>query len=270
MATTTPRADRGRQARGARRGSSTASRSTTNRRCGSTLLQGMARGEKMDRILQKATELGVAAFMPVLFARSEVRLDGARARQAAGALARRGGLGLRAVRSRTRARGRAAEPLRCVRHCLRDAPAPDRSIRTATHSLPSIAPDPSPADRDRHRPGGRLVAAGPRSCAQPASPACAWGHASCARKPQAWRRSPPCSRASGIGRPPRALRLAPAAGTGRPLTRQAARRASASPMRGLDHRGPAPTRRLRSGGPCASTPSGTGSRVASQRGLASP
>jgi 16S rRNA (uracil1498-N3)-methyltransferase len=40
-----------------------------------TLLQGIARGEKMDLILQKATELGVTAIIPVLMARSTVRLD---------------------------------------------------------------------------------------------------------------------------------------------------------------------------------------------------
>ncbi|MDH5822199.1 16S rRNA (uracil(1498)-N(3))-methyltransferase [Luteimonas sp. RD2P54] len=43
------------------------------------LLQGIARGEKMDLILQKATELGVAAFVPVSSERSEVKLDAARA-----------------------------------------------------------------------------------------------------------------------------------------------------------------------------------------------
>ena len=43
------------------------------------LLQGLARGEKMDLVLQKATELGVAAIVPVQMARSTVRLD---ARQA--------------------------------------------------------------------------------------------------------------------------------------------------------------------------------------------
>ncbi|WP_133000654.1 16S rRNA (uracil(1498)-N(3))-methyltransferase [Luteimonas arsenica] len=43
------------------------------------LLQGVARGEKMDWILQKATELGVAGFVPVNSERSEVRLDEARA-----------------------------------------------------------------------------------------------------------------------------------------------------------------------------------------------
>ncbi len=42
------------------------------------LLQGIARGEKMDLILQKATELGVAAIMPVFADRTEVRLDGDR------------------------------------------------------------------------------------------------------------------------------------------------------------------------------------------------
>lgn len=44
-----------------------------------TLLQGVARGEKMDWILQKATELGAAGTVPVFCARSEVKLDGARA-----------------------------------------------------------------------------------------------------------------------------------------------------------------------------------------------
>jgi len=43
-----------------------------------TLLQGIARGEKMDLILQKATELGVARIVPLQSQRSEVRLDGER------------------------------------------------------------------------------------------------------------------------------------------------------------------------------------------------
>ncbi|MDI1254380.1 16S rRNA (uracil(1498)-N(3))-methyltransferase [Thermomonas sp.] len=43
------------------------------------LLQGITRGEKMDLILQKATELGVASLHPLYSQRSEVRLDGARA-----------------------------------------------------------------------------------------------------------------------------------------------------------------------------------------------
>jgi len=43
------------------------------------LVQGIARGEKMDWILQKATELGVVGFVPVHAERSEVKLDGERA-----------------------------------------------------------------------------------------------------------------------------------------------------------------------------------------------
>ena len=43
-----------------------------------TLLQGVARGEKMDLILQKATELGVSAIAPLWSQRSEVKLDEAR------------------------------------------------------------------------------------------------------------------------------------------------------------------------------------------------
>jgi 16S rRNA (uracil1498-N3)-methyltransferase len=44
-----------------------------------TLLQGVAKGEKMDLILQKATELGVRDIVPVWSQRSDVKLDGERA-----------------------------------------------------------------------------------------------------------------------------------------------------------------------------------------------
>ena len=44
-----------------------------------TLAQGIARGEKMDWILQKATELGVARVVPVVTDRTEVKLDAERA-----------------------------------------------------------------------------------------------------------------------------------------------------------------------------------------------
>jgi 16S rRNA (uracil1498-N3)-methyltransferase len=44
-----------------------------------TLAQGVARGEKMDLIVQKATELGVVRVVPLLTERSEVKLDPARA-----------------------------------------------------------------------------------------------------------------------------------------------------------------------------------------------
>lgn len=44
-----------------------------------TLAQGIARGEKMDWILQKATELGVARIVPLITERTEVKLDEDRA-----------------------------------------------------------------------------------------------------------------------------------------------------------------------------------------------
>jgi len=40
-----------------------------------TLVQGIARAERMDLVVQKATELGVSAIVPVATARSVVRLD---------------------------------------------------------------------------------------------------------------------------------------------------------------------------------------------------
>jgi 16S rRNA (uracil1498-N3)-methyltransferase len=43
-----------------------------------TLAQGICRGEKMDLVLQKATELGVHAILPLLTERTEVRLDAER------------------------------------------------------------------------------------------------------------------------------------------------------------------------------------------------
>jgi 16S rRNA (uracil1498-N3)-methyltransferase len=46
-----------------------------------TLLQGIARGEKMDLILQKATELGIARVVPLTMVRSTVRLDAANAQR---------------------------------------------------------------------------------------------------------------------------------------------------------------------------------------------
>lgn len=46
-----------------------------------TLAQALARGEKMDWVVQKATELGATAITPLLTERSEVKLDATRARK---------------------------------------------------------------------------------------------------------------------------------------------------------------------------------------------
>jgi 16S rRNA (uracil1498-N3)-methyltransferase len=48
-----------------------------------TLAQGVPRGDKMDRVVQAATELGVDRIVPVLTARTIVRLDAARWRDRA-------------------------------------------------------------------------------------------------------------------------------------------------------------------------------------------
>jgi len=45
------------------------------------LLPGIGRGEKMDWVIQKSTELGVAAIRPLVSERSEVRLDGDQTRR---------------------------------------------------------------------------------------------------------------------------------------------------------------------------------------------
>lgn len=44
-----------------------------------TLFQGLAKGDKLDLVVEKLTEIGVAAIVPVAFARSVVRLDAERA-----------------------------------------------------------------------------------------------------------------------------------------------------------------------------------------------
>ena len=48
-----------------------------------TLAQGVSRGERMDLVVQKATELGVAQITPLLTTRSVVRLDDAQAQKKA-------------------------------------------------------------------------------------------------------------------------------------------------------------------------------------------
>jgi 16S rRNA (uracil1498-N3)-methyltransferase len=50
----------------------------TEARCPVRLVQGVAKGEKMDYIVQKATELGVAEIVPVQTERAVVRLDAER------------------------------------------------------------------------------------------------------------------------------------------------------------------------------------------------
>ena len=87
-----------------------------------TLLQGVARGERMDFIVQKATELGVQRIVPLSCEFSVVRLDAANRQRRAASLARGGDRRLRAVRAQSRSGGRADR-----RSCrgLRRQPAPN-------------------------------------------------------------------------------------------------------------------------------------------------
>ena len=84
--------------------------SSANRRCDITLIQGVARGERMDLIVQKATELGVTRIVPVFAERSVVKVDAKqRARKLEHWQADRD-LRLRTMRAQSRARSDASRP----------------------------------------------------------------------------------------------------------------------------------------------------------------
>src|SRR5580692_10326030 len=85
-----------------------------------TLTQCIARGDRMDLIVQKATELGVARIVPVLSRRSVVRLD---ATQAVSKAEHWRGIAIAACEQSGRNRLPVIEPpLQLIRH-LGDAPA---------------------------------------------------------------------------------------------------------------------------------------------------
>lgn len=99
------------------------------------LLQALARGEKMDWILQKATELGVHAIVPVHSDRSEVKLDADRA-------ARRHAHWRNVVVSACEQSGRARVPALALPAALPDAV---RALADAPVRL-LLDPDAAPAD----------------------------------------------------------------------------------------------------------------------------
>jgi 16S rRNA (uracil1498-N3)-methyltransferase len=110
----------------------------------SVLLQSVARGEKMDLILQKACELGVSEVCPVITERTEVRLDGERAE-------RRHGHWLGVLRGAAEQSGRARvprlAPLRTLADALAQLPAGKRVLLApdAPHALSLIPLDADPA-----------------------------------------------------------------------------------------------------------------------------
>jgi 16S rRNA (uracil1498-N3)-methyltransferase len=117
-----------------------------------TLAQAMARGEKMDWIVQKATELGVTRIVPLQTERSELRLD---ARRAEKRLAHWRAVATAACEQS----GRAVIP-----HI--EAPGPlDSWLRTLVgNSLPQLALLPESGQRAREldlSAGGAVLAVGP-------------------------------------------------------------------------------------------------------------
>ncbi|NJC31182.1 16S rRNA (uracil1498-N3)-methyltransferase [Xanthomonas arboricola] len=109
-----------------------------------TLIQGIARGEKMDLILQKATELGVTAVVPVNAERTEVKLDAAR-------MEKRLAHWRSVVVSACEQSGRARIPTVAAPHGLQDAAraSDPQSLRLTldphgAHRLSSLAVDAQP------------------------------------------------------------------------------------------------------------------------------
>lgn len=80
-----------------------------------TLVQGISRGERMDLVVQKATELGVCRIVPVLTERSVVKLDGA---QAAKRLLHWQGIAAAACEQSGRTRLPAIDPVSTLSACL--------------------------------------------------------------------------------------------------------------------------------------------------------
>lgn len=92
-----------------------------------TLAQGVARGEKMDLIVQKATELGVTRIVPLLTERSEVKLDAGRAEKR---LAHWQAVAASACEQSGRARVPSVLPAVSLEHWLREL-AQDDVVRLA-------------------------------------------------------------------------------------------------------------------------------------------
>jgi 16S rRNA (uracil1498-N3)-methyltransferase len=106
-----------------------------------TLAIGMPANERMDALVEKATELGVAAIQPLLTERSVLRLSGERAEKR---LAHWQGVAVAACEQSGRTRVPELAPVRSLAEWLRGLPASDGGQRCllsprATHPLPPSA-----------------------------------------------------------------------------------------------------------------------------------
>jgi 16S rRNA (uracil1498-N3)-methyltransferase len=114
-----------------------------------TLLQAVSRAEKMDWVLQKATELGVAAIQPVLAERSVMRLEADRA-------GRRRAHWLGVLRSACEQCGRNRVPALLTPASLEAACA---TFRAGTPGAPGLLLDPDAKQTLRGALGSRPAAA---------------------------------------------------------------------------------------------------------------
>lgn len=109
-----------------------------------TLVQGIARAERMDMIVQKATELGVTSIQPVVAARSVVRLD---ARTTERKLSHWRGIVIAACEQCGRAKLPAiAEPLPLPEFLARPVPQSVRRLQLAVDAPVSLAAAAAGAD----------------------------------------------------------------------------------------------------------------------------
>lgn len=109
--------------------------------CAVTLALGMPANERMDTLVEKASELGVAAIQPLVCERSVLRLAGERAEKK---VAHWRGVAVAASEQSGRTRVPAIAPVRSLADWLAALPAPDSTPRlllgfTDTRALPAPA-----------------------------------------------------------------------------------------------------------------------------------
>ena len=174
-----------------------------------TLAQGISRGERMDLVVQKATELGVTTLAPLLTERSVVRLDAA---QAARKSAHWRAIALAACEQSGRNRPPRLLPPATARAVPgRDGRHGDEAAALAGgHAAPHRGPAPGGRGAGAHRPRGGAHGRGTGARAGGRVPRRAPGAARAAHRDRRDRRPRPA--AAGVRRPVAPARAACALG----------------------------------------------------------
>ena len=162
-----------------------------------TLAQGISRGERMDVVVQKATELGVKRIVPVLAERTVVRLNDA---QAANRLRHWRAIAVAACEQCGRNRlPEITSPMSLQEFLVSDVSgraAPGAESRPAVPGRGTCPP--ARAATLLIGPEGGLSDAEQAAALARSSRAWCWVRASCAPRPRRWRRSPSSSSSWGI------------------------------------------------------------------------